>query len=59
MDRSLIDRINELARLKKERELTEEELKEREILRKEYIEVFRKNFRAQLESIEIIDGNEV
>ena len=59
MERSRIDRINELARLKKLRELTEEELAEREILRKEYIEVFRRNFRAQLESIEIVDENEV
>ena len=59
MERSRIDRINELARLKKLRELTEEELAEREILRKEYIEVFRRNFRTQLESIEIVDENEV
>lgn len=55
MEQSRLDRINELARLKKERELTEEELAEREILRKEYIAEFRKNFRAQLESIEIVD----
>ena len=55
MERSRIDRINELARIKKERELTEEELAEREILRREYIEVFKKNLRVQLESIEIVD----
>ena len=36
-----IDRINELAKKNKEQGLTEEEKKEREILRKEYIEKFR------------------
>lgn len=37
MEQKKIDRINELAHLAKERELTVEELQEREALRKEYI----------------------
>ena len=37
MEQSRIDRINELARIAKERPLTEEELAERDALRKEYI----------------------
>ena len=46
-------RINELAHIAKERELTEEELKERDILRKEYLAAFRANFKKQLDNIEI------
>ena len=46
MEKSKIDRINELAHLAKERELTSEELAERDALRKEYIEEFRRNLGA-------------
>ena len=42
MEKVKIDRINELAHLAKERALTEEELRERDALRKEYIEEFRR-----------------
>ncbi len=42
MEKAKIERINELARLAKERALTEEELSERDALRKEYIEEFRR-----------------
>ena len=42
MEKAKIDRINELAHLAKERALTEEELRERDALRKEYIEEFRR-----------------
>ena len=38
MEKSKIDRINELAHIAKERELTQSELDERAALRKEYIE---------------------
>ena len=37
MENEKLNRINELARLAKERELTAEELSERDVLRKEYI----------------------
>ena len=37
MENSKLNRINELAALAKERELTEEEKAERDALRKEYI----------------------
>lgn len=43
MEKSKIDRINELAHLAKERELTREELTERDALRKEYIEEWRRS----------------
>ena len=42
MEKAKIDRINELAHLAKERALSEEELAERDALRKEYIEEFRR-----------------
>ena len=42
MEKTKIDRINELARLAKERALSAEELSERDALRKEYIEEFRR-----------------
>lgn len=48
-------RINELAKIAKQRELTAEELEERAVLRKEYLEAFRANFKSQLENIEIVD----
>ena len=47
MDKAKIDRINELGRLAKERELTEEELMERAVLRSEYLEYFRKGLRGE------------
>ena len=41
MDKKKIDRINELARLSKERELTAAEAEERRALREEYLKFFR------------------
>ena len=54
MDKIKIDRINELAHLAKERELTAEELAERDALRKEYIEEFRRNTISVLENTYIV-----
>lgn len=50
MEQKKIDRINELAHLAKERELTEEELTERDALRKEYIADWRKSTIELLEN---------
>ena len=50
MDKAKIDRINELGRLAKERELTESELAERQALREEYIAYFRKEIRGAKQS---------
>ena len=41
MEQKKIDRINELARLAKQRELTTEEKAEREVLRREYIDSYK------------------
>lgn len=52
-----INRINELAAKSKSEGLTTREQKEQEELRKEYIAAFREHFIAQLECIEIVDGD--
>ena len=62
-DKDKLARINELAKFAKERELTEDELAERAVLRKEFLENFRAGFRQQLSGIKVvhpeeeIDGN--
>lgn len=53
IDQKLIDRINELAHKKKSSGLTDEEKIEQAELRKKYLEAFRKNFRAQLDNLDI------
>lgn len=49
-------RINELARLSKERELTQEEKEEQARLREEYLAAFRKNLKSQLDNTYIVDS---
>ncbi len=58
MDEKKIERINELARLAKERELTADELAERDILRREYIDSFKASLRGTLDNtvIQYPDG---
>ncbi len=51
----LVARINELARKQKNGGLTEEELAERAKLREIYLGNIRNNFRAQLNTIEVVD----
>ena len=56
MEKEKIDRINELARKAKTPEgLTEEELKERDILRRAYIDSFKASLVGQLENTYIVD----
>ncbi len=55
MDQKKIDRINELAHLAKERELTPSEQDERQKLRREYIDAFKASLVGQLESTYIVD----
>ena len=45
MEKAKIDRINELGRIAKERELTEAEKAERQTLREEYLAYFRAEIR--------------
>lgn len=55
MEKVKIDRINELAWLAKERELTPEETAERAELRKEYIAEWRRSAESVLDSTYIVD----
>lgn len=55
MTKEKIDRINELARKQKETGLTEEEKQEQYLLRREYIEGFRRSLEAQLENTYIVE----
>jgi len=55
LEKEKMNRINELARAKKERELTGEEITEQAALRAEYLKKFRENFKAHLDNIEIKD----
>ena len=53
MEPEKIQRINELKRLHDERGLTEEEQKERQALRQEYIQGFRANMEQILEGVNV------
>ncbi len=55
MDQTKIDRINELARRAKAEGLTEEEKREQDLLRKEYVATIRRNLRAQLDNIDVVN----
>lgn len=61
LSKEKIARINELSKKAKAGALTEEEAKERSILRKEYLDSFRSSFRNTIENVQIIDatGNDV
>ena len=56
MEQKKIERINTLAQKAKSPEgLTPEEMVERDLLRREYIDAYRKNLEAQLENIRIVE----
>ena len=55
MTNEKLERINALARLAKERELTAEELAERDALRKEYVAEWRRGAEQVLENTYIVD----
>lgn len=54
MEQKKIDRINELARKQKSVGLTEEEKQEQYVLRREYIESFKRSLVGQLENTYIL-----
>ena len=58
MENSKLQRINELAHIAKQRELTAEEIAERDVLRKEYIAEWREGVRQVLDNtyIQTPDG---
>lgn len=59
----IVKKINEFTKLSKERELTEEEKKEREKYRRLYIDKFKESLKGHLDNIKIVkvdnEGNPV
>ncbi|MBF1214587.1 DUF896 domain-containing protein [Fusobacterium sp. 27098_8_59] len=53
--KDIIEKINYYAKLSKERKLTEEETKDREIYRRMYLDQFKAQVKKHLDSIEIVD----
>lgn len=50
-----INRINELAKKKKEQGLTDDEQKEQKDLRQEYLSEFRGGMKKQIEGMKVVD----
>ena len=55
IDEKLINRINELAKIAKERTLTEAESVERKQLRQQYLDTFRAGMKQTIEATKIYD----
>ena len=59
----IVKKINEFTKLSKERELTEEEKKERQKYRRLYIDKFKESLKGHLDNIKIVkvddEGNPV
>ncbi len=55
MEQKKIDRINELAKKMKTVGLTEEEKAEQAVLRREYIDGFKRSLTGQLDNMYIVD----
>ena len=53
--KDIIEKVNYYAKLSKERKLTEEEIKDREIYRRMYLDQFKVQVRKHLDNIEIVD----
>ena len=53
--KEIIEKGNYYARLSKERKLTDEEAKDREVYRKLYLEQFKQQVKNHLDNIEIVD----
>ena len=53
--KDIIEKVNYYAKLSKERKLTEEEIKDREIYRRMYLDQFKAQAKKHLDSIEIVD----
>ena len=53
--KDIIEKVNYYAKLSKGRKLTEEEVKDREIYRRMYLDQFKAQVKEHLDNIEIID----
>ena len=57
MDQCKLNRISELTRLARDRELTAEETAERQVLRDEYLAEWRNGAKQTLDRVYILDKN--
>ena len=55
MEQTKINRINELTAISRKRELTDSEKTEREALRREYIDSYKRSLEAQLNNTYILN----
>ncbi len=55
MEQKKIDRINELAKKQKSSGLTPEEKEEQAVLRKEYIEAYKRSLLSQLDNMYFVE----
>ena len=53
--KGIIEKVNYYAKLSKKRKLTEEEIKDREIYRRMYLDQFKAQVKEHLDNIEIVD----
>ena len=53
--KDIIEKVNYYAKLSKERKLTEEEIKDRAIYRRMYLDQFKAQVKEHLDNIEIVD----
>ena len=53
--KDIIEKVNYYAKLSKERKRTEEEIKDREIYRRMYLDQFKAQVKKHLDNIEIVD----
>ena len=53
--KDIIEKVNYYAKISKERKLTEEEIKDREIYRRMYLDQFKAQVKKHLDNIEIVD----
>ena len=53
--KDIIEKVNYYTKLSKERKLTEEEINDREIYRRIYLDQFKAQVKKHLDNIEIVD----
>ena len=56
--KDIIEKVNYYTKLSKERKLTEEEINDREIYRRMYLDQFKAQVKGHLDNIEIVDDKD-
>ena len=56
--KDIIEKVNYYTKLSKERKLTEEEINDREIYRRMYLDQFKAQVKEHLDNIEIVDDKD-